>query len=115
MESRLEEAEIFHSYGNITASIQLSKLVIRSIHEFQRKVNQQLRDKDLDTLLVETYLQCGHWLVNNQIDSASIILTEYLLPASKLADRNTKYQRDLVAESNFTLVDFASNVFDSQQ
>ena len=115
MESRLEEAEIFHSYGNITASIQLSKLVIRSIHEFQGKGNQELRDETLDTLLVETYLQCGHWLVNNQIDSASIILTGYLLPASKLADRNTKYQRDLVAESNFTLVDFASNVFDSQQ
>lgn len=116
MKSRMEEANILYSSGNSTAAIRISKLVLKNISDF-REIQNEPTKEDLDFLLVETYLQCGNWLVSNQIDSASIILKEYLQPASRLADslENSAKRSILVAQSNFALADFVANLYDNAE
>ena len=112
---KFEEAIVSGIAGDTKSAIRRAKVIINSITNF--KSIQETQIPEVDSLLAETYLQCGRWLMDYKIDSAAVILNEFLKPAAeeakKIHEQRSKSTCSLLSSSCFTLGDFVANLYDT--
>jgi|AntRauTorckE5430_2_1112549.scaffolds.fasta_scaffold00470_6 hypothetical protein len=109
---RFEDAKVMQCFGNTTSAVRSCKEIIKRLNLISEKTD------DINILLTEAQLQCAEWLIRHPIESNATILIELLKPAAEhgwqLHKRNQE-KSELVASSNFSLGDFAANLYDSVQ
>jgi hypothetical protein len=107
-----EDAKIVQCFGNTTSAVRSCKEIIKRLN-----MNQNRTD-DEHVLLIETQLQSAEWLISHPIESNATILIDLLKPAAGYAwQLHTRKQvkSGLVASTNFSLGNFAANLYDSVQ
>lgn len=113
MNINLEEARIMYCSGDTTAAVSTCKLIISSLEK-----NENMDTEEFDYLRCEALLQCGTWLVKHKIDSAVVVLNQFLSQAADQAlnihkrhdnDRSVK----LLMSTHFALAEFVANLYDS--
>ena len=109
---RFEDAKTMQCFGNTTSAVRSCKEIIKRLKRISERTD------DVDILLTETQLQCAEWLIHHPIESNATILIDLLKPAAEYGWQLHKRNQDasgLVASSNFSLGNFAANLYDSVQ
>ena len=116
LEVKLAEAKLMNLHQDFSGSIRVAKLILSQLERELNEVNQN--SIETDRLIADVLDACGLWVSHHRIESAKVVLENYLRPASVISERiytasGSTSDLNRAVGAHLNMADFVTNIFES--